>query len=218
MKDTGLEIKGQTYPNKTELYLKLKNRVKDAVYTDLSLKYPGGGMQTTVQDLLNFGQAILNNDLISGKTFEKMLTPFGKKKGGNPYGLGWFLYGEHSQYGRIIGHTGTQSGTSTLLVILLDKGIVTTALSNTANSLDEVWNLVRKLYDLAADKEKRLSSVPLIIQLPISVLKRYEGSYQFKNGSVVHVKQEKNYLMTTADFRPDYPAYPQSETSFFLSS
>ena len=89
-------------------------------------------------------------------------------------------------------------------------------MSNTKNSDDEVWNLVRELYELAADEEKRLSSVPLAINLPKSALKRYEGAYQFPSKSVVKVKREKNYLMTIADFRPDYPAYPQSESSFFF--
>jgi len=33
---------------------------------------------------------------------------------------------------------------------------------------------------------------------------------------LIKVKREKNYLMTIADFRPDYPAYPQSENTFFF--
>ena len=216
MNNTSLEIKGQSYPNKTELYLKLKNKVKDAVPTDLSLKYPGGGMQTTVEDLLNFGHALLNNDLVSAETFERMLIPTDKKKQGVPYGLGFKMYGEHPKYGSVIGHNGAQAGTSTQLVILLDQGIVAAVLSNTKNSDDEVWNLVRELYELTADEEKRLSSVPLAINLPKSALKRYEGAYQFPSKSVVKVKREKNYLMTIADFRRDYPAYPQSENTFFF--
>jgi len=107
MMHTGLEIKGQSYPNKTKLYLKLKNKVKDAVPTDLSLKYPGGGMQTTVEDLLNFGHALLNNDLVRAPTFERMLIPTDKKKQGVPCGLGFKIYGEHPKYGNVIGHNGS---------------------------------------------------------------------------------------------------------------
>jgi hypothetical protein len=31
------------------------------------------------------------------------------KKEGNPYGMGWYLYGKNLKYGRVVGHNGTQT-------------------------------------------------------------------------------------------------------------
>jgi len=216
MKNTSLEIKGQEYVNKAKLYHRLKGKFIPAPKTDLSLKYPGGGIQSTVEDLLNFGHAILSNQLVSAETFEKMITDSGKKKQGNPYGMGWFLYGEHPEYGRVIGHSGSQSGTSTQLIILLDKDIVAATLSNTSGVWGEVFNVNRKIYELAADKTKLDQAVPQIKELSAATLKRYEGKYEFEDGKVITIEKKGNHLLSKAEYRPDFPMYPASEECFFF--
>lgn len=216
MKNTSLEIKGQEYANKAKLYHKLKNKFLSAPNTNLSLKYPGGGIQSTVEDLLNFGHAILNNELISAETFEMMITDSGKKKQGNPYGMGWFLYGEHPEYGRLIGHSGSQSGTSTQLMILLDQGIVAATLSNTSGVWGEVFHVNKSIYELAADKTKLHQAVPQVKELSTAMLKRYEGQYKFEDGKIVTIVQKGNHLLSRAEDRPDFPMYPTSEERFFF--
>lgn len=216
MTHTDLEIAGETYPNKAQLYSKSKNKFVSDTPTDLSLKYPGGGFHTTVEDLLNFGQAILTHQLVSAETFELMITDSGMKKQGNPYGMGWFLYGEHPKYGRLIGHSGSQSGTSTQLMILLDQGIVAATLSNTAGAWNEVFNITRNLYEMAADEEKRQQAIPQVASFSKAALQRYEGKYQFENGKIITLTQQDGYLLSKASDRPDYKIYPQSATQFFM--
>jgi len=132
MPTTSLEKKGQNYPNKSKLYRKFWGMYINTKQTDLSLKYPGGGVQSTAQDLLYFGKAILENKLIEKETLAMMIADpkIRKKEAGNGYGMGWFLYGVHPEYGLIIGHSGGQRGCSAQLFIWLEKETVAVVLGN----------------------------------------------------------------------------------------
>ncbi len=147
MTHTDVEVFGQSYQNKSKLYRrKRKGDIIEDKNTDLSIKVPGGGIQSTVGDLLKFGQAILEHKLIKPATFQMMITPSGRKKRGNPYGMGWFIYGKKDQSsGRCIGHSGSQSGTSTQLLIYLDKKMVVATLCNTAGVWPQVIGLTADL-------------------------------------------------------------------------
>ena len=147
MTNTDVEVFGQSYDNKAKLYRKTrKGKVTTDTNTDLSIKVPGGGIQSTVEDLLKFGQAILEHKLIKPATFKMMVTPSVIKKRGNPYAMGWFVYGRKDQpSGLCIGHSGSQSGTSTQLLIYLDKKIVVATLCNTAGVWPQVVGLTANL-------------------------------------------------------------------------
>ena len=55
---------------------------------------------------------------ISAWTFAMMIEDSKMKKEGNPYGMGWYLYGKNPKYGKVVGHDGTQTGASTFLILL----------------------------------------------------------------------------------------------------
>lgn len=150
MTHTDIEEFGKKYPNKASLYKKEANGAFSSdIPSDLSVKYPGGGLHATAGDLLRFGEAILENTLITPSSLETMMQDPGVKKG-TPYGLGWDMVND-PEYGRIIKHVGGQSGTSTLLVIYLDKKMVISALSNASRTGNEVQALVKKLAALATE-------------------------------------------------------------------
>jgi len=148
MNNTGVEKFLQPLENQTELYkMKYtkpkkfrsdKNCVIPAERTNLSNRVPGGGFYSTAEDLLKFGQAILKNELVSQESLDLMWTDSGLKKEGNPYGMGWFLYGEHPEYGNVYGHGGSQTGASNQFMIYPDEGLVTVMMSNTS----DVWGYV----------------------------------------------------------------------------
>ena len=153
MYTTGIEEFGKTYPNKASLYQRNKKGafVPDKK-TDLSVKYPGGGIQSTASDLLRFGQAVLENKLIDPATLALMYEPQPVKKEGTPYGLGWYV-ADHPEYGQMIRHGGRQSGTSTYFIIFLDKGIAISVLSNDIDSGNAVNTLIWELYGLVGALE-----------------------------------------------------------------
>lgn len=95
---------------------------------------------------LRFGEAIINDKLISRATLEEMIRDTGLKTEGNPYGLGWYIYGQaDSPAGRIIEHSGSQMGTSAQLGIFLDANLVVAGFSNTTDSWGDLVQLVFQL-------------------------------------------------------------------------
>ena len=99
---------------------------------NLSNRIPGGGFYSTVDDLLKFGQAVLNNTLITSETLKMMLTHNGLNQRGNPYGLGWFMYGAKPNPEKAFGHGGAQTGVSSDLLIIPSTKTVIVVLANTS--------------------------------------------------------------------------------------
>jgi CubicO group peptidase (beta-lactamase class C family) len=61
-----------------------------------------------------------------------MLDTNGLKNKGNPYGLGWFMYGAKPTPEKVFGHGGAQTGASSDLFIIPSEQKVIVLLSNTS--------------------------------------------------------------------------------------
>ncbi len=153
MQQTSVEDARKTYDNKTSFYHRSSNgKVKPAWHLDSSDRIPGGGFQTTVEDLLKFGMTLLNDELISRASLEMMMTDTGMKKEGNPYGMGWFLYGKNPQLGEVIGHTGGQAGCSSFMMILPESNAVVATIANTSGVGQEVAGITTGLFKMIYSK------------------------------------------------------------------
>ena len=149
MENTSLET-SHSLSNKSRLYIKMGKLYVRSPYTDLSIIYPAGGVQSTTEDLLKFGQAILHNELVSRDTLEMMIDvrdSLAPEAGDDPYGLGWSVY-ESPENGRIISHGGAQPGVSAHFQILLDKGVVSAAISNAFGTKSSAYELAAKMGNL----------------------------------------------------------------------
>lgn len=131
MTATRLEERQDVVPNRARGYtLHWDKSIKNAPYTDLSIKYPGGGIVSSVEDLVRFGMAFNAGELVKPETVETMLTPVTLPDGATTnYGLGWGV-GDHKTYGPRISHSGGQAGTTTLLVVFRDSGVAIALIAN----------------------------------------------------------------------------------------
>lgn len=146
MSDTSVEVLS-TGDDKSRLYLKMGAYYLRSPYSDLSLITSAGGVQSTVSDLLKFGEAILTNKLVSAETLALMIDvsdSLAPAAGDDPYGLGWSVYLEQ-QNGRIISHSGSQPGASAYFKIYLDKEVVVATLSNAFGTKKSSWWLTENL-------------------------------------------------------------------------
>ncbi|MEM8889335.1 MAG: serine hydrolase domain-containing protein [Bacteroidota bacterium] len=213
MKNTSIERKGVTVANSSKLYKRTdKGELKKDLKTNLSMKTPGGGILSTTNDLLKFGQAILDHKLIKEETFELMATRSGLKKQGNPYGMGWFLYkDETDRRGRIIGHSGSQSGTSSQLMILLDAKIVVAVMSNTRRAWNELfmtsWNLINRSFS-ADDLQAPIKQV---VSLKPAEMDRFLGTYDFGQGQIMKITRKGDQLYSQMNKYPPIMLYPESK-------
>ncbi len=132
MQVTGPEMTGVDVPGTSKLYRRYKDGkfVEDAK-SDLSVKLPGGGLQSSAGDLLRFALTIQNGTLLPRETFQSML------RSPNASGVytqpGWTIQTDPAN-GRYIQMDGWQSGTSTLLRIYLDRRIAVALIANTARA------------------------------------------------------------------------------------
>ena len=149
MNDTGVEHFDENYENKSQLYHHHNGKSKKRKQNNLSNRIPAGGLYSTLEDLLKFGNAILQNKLISETSLAEMVKIQSPRDDGNPYGLGWFLYGPHPHENLLIGHSGEQTGCSAQIFINRKRGSVVVTLTNTSRRWPEVMEFIARLHNLS---------------------------------------------------------------------
>jgi CubicO group peptidase (beta-lactamase class C family) len=129
MYSTYPEFQNELIYNKSRMYARNKYRMlENAPLADLSNKIPGGGISSTVGDLLNFSIALLDGKLIKRETLDSMIVPTVLKNGVKiNYGLGFTLGIDHAGR-KYFAHEGYE-GTS-LLVIFPDQKLSSVDLIN----------------------------------------------------------------------------------------
>lgn len=154
MTNTGIERMNSDYNNQSRFYHKNKKKSKLAATNNLSNRIPGGGFYTTLNDLIKFGNAIVDNALITEETFNRMTENQFKQKEGNPYGLGWFFYGPPPYENIVIGHSGEQTGAATQLMIIPKSKTVVAVLANTSGTWKDVVTLASNLIGISELNQK----------------------------------------------------------------
>ncbi len=149
MKSTGLEWKDRPISGQASLYRIQQEKLVPDMPTDLSVKFPGGGVVSTAGDLLRFANHFFSGDLVEPATRELMTTP-PPPHNGPPYALGWMIF-EHEQLGRLIANDGNQSGTNSNLVHLADHDISIAVITNVSNQGRVIQPFTRELANLLID-------------------------------------------------------------------
>ena len=213
MYNTMIEDANMDYDNKANLYIKWGQRFIKSPKTNLSVKYPGGGIQSTGEDLVKFGKAIINHTLIDSTSLAMMIEIKDTLKEGTPYGFGWDVI-QSKSFGRIIQHGGSQSGASSFLKIYLDEKVCSAIIANNFNSSNEVYFLARDLGYLLVDSTKMDRSVNYFIPQKVEILDRYVGQYEFEDEQL-NISREGNQLFAQTNPYPKVPIFPNTENEFF---
>lgn len=115
-------------PNRSKFY-DLTGQINDL--GDWSYKYSGGGLLSTSEDLVKFGNEILNGKYFDKKELKKLFEPQTTldNKTTN-YGMGWYI-GVDKNGHRIWYHSGDSFSSSSHLIIYPDDNLVVAFLANT---------------------------------------------------------------------------------------
>jgi serine beta-lactamase-like protein LACTB, mitochondrial len=139
-------------PHRARGYQKIQGQVKNAGLMDSSYKIPGGGYVTTAEDLVRFGQALMDGKIVKPETLAEMWTPVKFSGGGeSKYGLGFsVLIIDGLKY---VSHNGGQQGTSTSMAIIPARRFSVAALAN-MDGVDptEVVRGILEIYDMPYPK------------------------------------------------------------------
>lgn len=126
MSDTQADDRLKIIAHRTRFYQKGRSgAAENADFLDSSYKIPGGGWLSSADDLAKFEVALLNDKLMKRSTRDIMWTPQKMSDGKlTSYGLGWGV--DKIDGVDDVGHSGSQQGTSTdiLMVPAQRDGVV----------------------------------------------------------------------------------------------
>ena len=123
--------------------------IQNAPLHDTSIKVPGGGLVTTVEDLARFAIGINTNKLVKPETLTQMWTKpktrDGKEQG---YAMG-FLINDREGLLRVF-NDGSQAGTRTYLFLIPGQKFAIALMTNLENAFCE--ELVPKIIEALGEK------------------------------------------------------------------
>ena len=124
---TGLDDAAQSVPDRSKFYDAAGNENE---FGDWSYKYAGGGLLSTAEDLVRFGNALLTGSYfdatLKAQLFTSQETSDRKETG---YGMGWYV-GHDKRGNRIWYHSGDSFSSSSHLIIYPEQNIVIAFLGN----------------------------------------------------------------------------------------
>jgi CubicO group peptidase (beta-lactamase class C family) len=137
-------------PGRVRFYQMESGYLVNCPYVDNSYKWAGGGFLSTAEDLIKFGQAYLENRLVSSETFKIFSgTQFTNAGLATGYGIGWRTATDN--YGHAwVGHSGGSVGGISMLQIFPAEKLVVVVLTNTSpanigNLTSEIANAFIKI-------------------------------------------------------------------------
>ncbi|MEX8549031.1 MAG: serine hydrolase domain-containing protein [Mucilaginibacter sp.] len=131
-------------PNRSAPYDTIsKGVVGNSAYVNTSYKIPGGGIISDVNDMSRFMIALQQGKLVKPATWKQMTTEVKTAKGGPTYyGFGWIIGFPPVQglpnLPSAVWHGGVQQGSTSAILMLLDKGIDVVILSNLGELGNEI--------------------------------------------------------------------------------
>ncbi len=152
MKDTGMDDVIALVPNRVRGYELINGEIKNAPFINVSSRFGGGGLTSTVPDLLRWARAALAGKIVSPKWIDEMLKPFTSKSGrytglgdgDTYYTLGWMVQPVNGSFAIFAG--GSQKGTETLLYYFPEKHLGVAVACN--RQFAPTQRYVRRLYEL----------------------------------------------------------------------
>ena len=119
---------------------------------DVSGRFAGGGTRASIEDLLGFGQALLDERLVSRATTGLMQTPMSTRDGRlTDYGMGFATWPLRGHY--VVAHAGAQPETSTLLLLLPGEGVAIALASNLEGQAVPLKRLASHIIGLLLENE-----------------------------------------------------------------
>jgi CubicO group peptidase (beta-lactamase class C family) len=161
MTSTHFEHLDQIVPHRARGYITVgrDKQIRNAPYADLSIKWAGGGMISTAEDLARFHIAMNDGKLLKAETMQAMYTP-ARLNNGKPigFGLAWRVRTDR-QGVQWVYHSGGSTGATTFLLRCPERSLAVALLCNLekAKGLSE---LAQRIADTAssefADEEASL--------------------------------------------------------------
>ena len=199
---------------------KIKNRAisygmeagkfENADYTPLNLIYGDGNVNTTIEDMFLWDQALYTEKLVKSATLKQAFTS-GKLTSGKEtgYGFGWSV----GQYGglEIVGHSGGWAGFRTDITRFPQEKFTVVVLSNLGSFRPGA--ISRKIAAIYLGDKLKL---PVAVKVDSAILQKYVGEYELRPGFILTVTLDNDVLSAQATGQGKVKLVAKSETDFHL--
>jgi len=157
MNDTRIDDVRGLVANRVRGYDLADGELKNAPFINVSSRIGGGGVTSTVPDLLRWAGAIIDRKVVSQRWHNEMLTPVTTRAGrwsgigdaDEYYTLGWMVRPVNGNF--VINHGGSQKGTAAAFFVFPERRIAVTALANL--EFADLDKYVRRLYETISGDE-----------------------------------------------------------------
>lgn len=161
--------------NRVNGYSKGKEGYQNASYLSMTHPYAGGSIQSTVEDMFKWNQALTDNKLVRKETLDKAFTRY-KLIDGTPtnYGYGWRM--GFIQESPSLWHGGLVNGFITMAMYLPKDDVFVAVLSNCDCFNPDI--IMAKLAAVAIGKPYEYKAMPIAN----TELQAYKGVYENEKG------------------------------------
>jgi CubicO group peptidase (beta-lactamase class C family) len=131
-------------------YRLVGGQIRRSEYVDVSSRLGGGGLRSTVLDLLKYARAVMDGKPVRPETQRLMFTSMAVRSGQlTGYGMGWFVRPLKGHFQ--VAHSGSQPETRTYLLLFPTERFAVAAASNFEGSSPAVY--VKRLTELVLDED-----------------------------------------------------------------
>ena len=198
--------------NRAGAYEKDSTGFINAPFMSMTQPYSAGSIQSTVEDLFTWHQAVHAYKLVKKESLDKAFTKYKLTNGKETaYGYGWGL-GE-IQGSPTIAHGGGINGYLTQSIYLPKEDVFVAVFSNCG--CNPPFEIGDKMATLAIGKAIPTHSE---IKVEASVLEPYIGDYEIAPKFILKVTKEQNRLFTQATGQEKVEVFAESVTKFFLKA
>ena len=150
MQDSRPDSPRDLIPNRVQGYERIKGQLKNSEFVDISSRFGGGGLRSTVADLLRYARGIMDGKLLKETTWKAMFSSMALRNGlFTWYGMGWGVqpWGAHFA----VSHSGSQPETKTHLLIFPTEKFAVAIASNLEGA--NLIPYVRRLLEIILDED-----------------------------------------------------------------
>lgn len=186
------------------------DRYVNADYTPLNLIYGDGNVNTTIEDMFLWDQALYTEKLVKAATLKQAFTS-GKLTSGKEteYGFGWMT----GTYGGLetVSHGGGWAGFRTHIMRFPQERFTVVVLSNFGRF--NPTNIAKKIARIyLADK----LALPAAVKVDPAILQKYVGKYELRPQFIIDITLENNVLSLQATGQGKNVLAAKSEVDFYL--
>lgn len=169
--------------------------------------FAAGAIESTVDDLAKWTQALADGKAVDAKLLERAWTPYKPAESPSDYGYGWFIRAESGE--RWIGHNGGINGFQSAAVWIPEKKVFVAILRNGVGGAE---TLLRRL---ALEAIGRSEPKRVAITLPAETLDRYVGVYALSPEAKFTISRRGDKLFAEAPNKSKVELLAEAEDKFF---